>query len=161
MEEVATNRIAVAVDVMTGEKSDAMNGAMSDVVMNDVVRIDAEKIAEATDAVMTVVTHHAMIAVMLDAGTIVVEMEVATRWVVTAVIDAEDLAPAHCGAPAELAFARANGPDWSSHVLHELRACSVETARFPNIVTVAAVIRALDWSGAASLCAHVAICPVY
>ena len=160
VEVVATNTIAVAVDVKTDEKSDARNGETSDVVM-----IDVEKIAVATDVGMTVAMHHVMIVAMrhvmivvsLVAGMTAVEMETATRWVVIAVIDAEGLMPDHCGAPAELALACANGPDLSSHVLRELRVCSVETARFPNIVTVAAVIRALDWSGAASLRAHVAI----
>ena len=151
VEQVATNMIAVAADVKIDERSDAKNGATS-----DAVTIDAERIAVAMDVGMTVVMHRAMTVAMLVAETIAAEMETATKWAVIVAIDAEDLMPDHCGAPAGLTLTCANGPDMSSHVLRELRVCSVETARFPTVVIVAVVIRALDWSGAASLHARVA-----
>ena len=95
---VVISKIAVAADERIGAKSDVTTGVTSDVKMSDAAQIDVERSAEVTDGATTVAMLHVMTAVTPDAETIAVVTEDATKWEVIVAIDAEDMAPAHCGA---------------------------------------------------------------
>ena len=137
------------------------------VVLKSVMALTGvERSAEVTDGVRTVETLHAKIVVipdaeMIDGRRIAAVMVDATRWAATAAIGAEDLAMTHCGPPAGLVIARADGLDMSDHVMHESPACLVETACFPTRDILVVATHALGWSDDASLCAFTNMSPVY